>query len=240
MQTRIYESPGIQPEVLAEALQKWFRDHGYETQFVRLTADCFVVQGYQDELWRSVLGVAAALTVEVKTLSSDQIAVKIGAGAWIDKILVAGLGMLATVGTLIFLPLVFTAAWGTWQQTQLDKQVWDAIEQGLPTAVERVFSMLETPCRPVDPLPADWFNPQTGEVYSTRFFERMDSWQQAMADGVIEPAEIEQQSQLVLSLLQELEGTLDDELHGQVGDIFAELAVLQGMQSYTLVSSLIP
>ncbi|WP_287128039.1 hypothetical protein [Candidatus Cyanaurora vandensis] len=235
MQTRIYQSPGIQPDGLAELLAAWFTGHGFETQYLRTAPDCFMVQGYQNDLWRSVLGVAAALTVEVKTLGPDQIAVRVGAGAWVDKILVASLGV------LFFLPLALTAAWGTWQQSQLDKEVWATIEQGLPTAVERVVPMLGFGVpKATTPLPTDWFNPDTGEVYSTRFFERMASWQTAIADGVIESAELEQQNRLVLELLMQLEGSLEDEAHHRLGEVFAELAVLQGMQSYALVANLGP
>ncbi|WP_218082338.1 hypothetical protein [Anthocerotibacter panamensis] len=237
MQSRIYQSPGIQPDVLADVLRDWFLGHDYETQFVRIGPERFLVQAYQDDLWRSVLGVAAALTVEVRTLSVEQIEVRVGAGAWVDKILVAGLGGLGVMFLIPpLLPLVFTAAWGTWQQAQLDKKVWEAIEGSLPTATERVISPVAAMTG--DPLPTDWFDPATGEVYSTRFFERMTSWQEAMADGVIEAAEIEQQSRLVLGMLKELEESLSDEAHGRLGEVFGELAVLQGMQSMVLVSKI--
>jgi hypothetical protein len=180
------------------------------------------------------LGVAAALTIEVNTLSPDQIEVKVGAGAWYDKLTMASLGF------LFFLPLVLiAAAWGTWQQAQLDKKIWEVIESGLPTATEQLLPWNASPL-PDPELPTDWFNPETGEIYSMRFFMRMTSWQQAMADGVIDPVEIAQQSSLVLELLQTLETGLSDEVHNHLGEVFGELIALQAMQSAALVRKLTP
>ncbi len=235
MQQRSYQSPGIQPDLLAMALCQWFQEHDYETRFFCTEAKHLVIQGYRADLWRSVLGNAVALTVEVKILGSDKITVEVKAGAWVDKWVVAGVGVLS----LFLLPLLFTAAWGAWQQSQLDRRIWDVIESNLPTTAERVIfypaPMTEATALS---LPTDWFDPATGEIYSTRFFEQMTSWQQAMADGIIEFSEIEQQNSLVVTLMQDLEITLDDEVHASLGEVFGELAVLQGMQSAALVKIL--
>ncbi len=232
MQLRIYQSPGLQPEELAQFLQRWLADNDYNTQFLRTVDGSMVIKAYQPELWRSVLGVRAALTIEITTLSTDQIEVRVGAGAWIDKLLSTGLGVLS----VFFIPLILTVAWGTWQQSQLDKRIWEVIEAGLPTAAEQVIPMT---VRAASTLPEDWFDPQTGEIYSIRLFERMDSWQNVMADGVIAPEEIMTQRQLVLDLLQKLESELDDETHGILGEAFGELTVLQGMQSYAFIRHLL-
>ena len=60
----------------------------------------------------------------------------------------------------------------------------------------------------------------------------MDSWQQALADGVVEPEEVER----VADMLRALEPKLSDELHEELTGIFYELAVLYGMQSLVEVS----
>jgi hypothetical protein len=221
MSVRIYQSPGLQSDILVDVLCAWFRDHNYETRCFWHESGHFVLQVSQNDLWRTILGVQIGLTLEVYVLSPEKIEIHIGSGV------VAGLGVLS----LFLMPLVL------WQQAQLDRRIWEVIEGNLPTMTEQVILLPSAPTR-TDPLPTDWFNAETGEVYSTHFFERMDSWQQAMADGIIEPAEVEAQSELVRALLHTLEQSLDDSTHSQVGEVFGELAVLQGMQSFELVHRL--
>lgn len=75
-----------------------------------------------------------------------------------------------------------------------------------------------------------WFDPQSNQVLFDRFVERMESWQQAIADGVITSQEIQNQAELVARLLREIEPKLSDELHDKVTRVLYELAVFNEMQ----------
>lgn len=75
-----------------------------------------------------------------------------------------------------------------------------------------------------------WFDPQTTGPSFDRYVEQMASWQAALADGKVEPHEIEAQAERVAALLRALEPKLSDELHEELTTIFYELAVLYGME----------
>lgn len=76
-----------------------------------------------------------------------------------------------------------------------------------------------------------WFEPE-GEP---RSIERLESWQRAIEDGVIEGREVEAQKAHVVALLRELEPLLDDVQHDRVTRVLEELAVLQAMHGVLLV-----
>lgn len=227
MQTRTYQAPGLTAEDLAEKMRLWFAGHEYETQMLRLPEGSLVVQGYRNDIWRVAVGLAAALTVQIKPLPDQSLEVTIGAGAWADKLFVAGIGL------LLFLPLVLPAAWGTWEQYQLDQEVWNVIESALPTGGTPTEQAASKPITPAE-LPASWFNEETNEVYSAQFFQRMESWQRAIADGKIDAAEIQAQGERVTDLLKRVEASVSDEAHAKLTETFSELAVLQGMQAYAI------
>jgi len=65
--------------------------------------------------------------------------------------------------------------------------------------------------------------------------ERLESWQRAIADGIIEPHEVAEQQRRVLALLRELEPMLDDAQHEKVTRVLEELTVLQAMHGTLLV-----
>ena len=227
MQTRTYHAPGLTDEELAEKVRLWFVGKEYETQLLRLPDGSLVVQGYRDDIWRVAVGLAAALTIQIKSLPDQSLEVTIGAGAWADKLFVAGIGL------LLFLPLVLPAAWGTWEQYQLDKEVWQVVESALPTGSTSTEPVASIPLTP-DELPKTWFNEETSEVYSAQFFQRMESWQRAIADGRIDPGEIQAQGERVTSLLKQIESSVSDEAHAKLTETFSELSVLQGMQAYAI------
>jgi hypothetical protein len=228
VQTKTYYAPGLTAQDLAEKMRLWFAGHEYETQLLRLPDGSLVIQGYRDDIWRVAIGLAAALTVQIKSLPDDQsLEVTIGAGAWADKLFVAGIGL------LLFLPLVLPAAWGTWEQYQLDKEVWKVIESALPTGSTSTEQAAPTPATSAE-LPTSWFNEETSELYSAQFFQRMESWQRAVADGRIDPEEIQAQGERVTDLMKRIEASVSDEAHAKLTEAFSELAVLQGMQAYAI------
>lgn len=75
-----------------------------------------------------------------------------------------------------------------------------------------------------------WFDPESSELMFSKYMEQMESWQRALADGVVEPEEVQQQAERVAEMLRALEPKLSDELHEELTQIFYEWAVLQGME----------
>lgn len=75
-----------------------------------------------------------------------------------------------------------------------------------------------------------WFDEQHNELEFEQYVEQMESWQAALADGIVTPEEVHQQTVRVANLLRELEPKLSDEIHAKLTVIFRELAVLYGME----------
>jgi hypothetical protein len=75
-----------------------------------------------------------------------------------------------------------------------------------------------------------WFDEQSNEPLFSKYVEQMESWQRALADGVVQPEEVQQQAERVAKMLRALEPKLSDELHEELTNLFYELAVLYGMQ----------
>lgn len=65
--------------------------------------------------------------------------------------------------------------------------------------------------------------------------ERLESWQRAIEDGIIEPHEVAEQKERLVKLLRELEPMLDDAQHEKVTRVLEEWAVLQAMHGTLLV-----
>jgi hypothetical protein len=59
---------------------------------------------------------------------------------------------------------------------------------------------------------------------------QMESWRDAMADGKIDPEELQQQARRVEKLLRAFEPKLTDAQHKELTKIFYELSVFYGMQ----------
>jgi len=75
-----------------------------------------------------------------------------------------------------------------------------------------------------------WFDPETNEMMFSKYLEQMESWQKALADGVVEAEEVRQQAEKVSEMLRALEPKLSDELHEELTQILYEWAVLQAME----------
>jgi len=75
-----------------------------------------------------------------------------------------------------------------------------------------------------------WFDPETNEAMFSKYIDQMESWQKALADGVVEPEEVKQQAERVAEMLRALEPKLSDELHEELTQVFYEWAVLLGME----------
>ena len=69
----------------------------------------------------------------------------------------------------------------------------------------------------------------------SKSIDRLESWQRAIEDGVIEPHEVVAQRDRLLAMLRELEPLLDDDQHEKVTRVLEEWAVLQAMHGTLLV-----
>lgn len=77
----------------------------------------------------------------------------------------------------------------------------------------------------------DWFD-ENNRMAFDRYYQQMTSWQQAIADGRVDLAEVEGQARRVADGLRALEPTLTDEQHARVTELLGELAVLHAMQTW--------
>ncbi len=62
-------------------------------------------------------------------------------------------------------------------------------------------------------------SPEAARTHASPFsgsIERLESWQRAIADGIIEPHEVAEQKERLVALLRELEPMLDDAQHEKV------------------------
>lgn len=76
-----------------------------------------------------------------------------------------------------------------------------------------------------------WFSEEGDALFFQQYVDRMESWQQAIADGRVTPEEIKAQAERVAALLREIEPLLDDPLHEKVTRLLLELVVLHAMQT---------
>ncbi|AGY59236.1 hypothetical protein [Gloeobacter kilaueensis] len=83
-----------------------------------------------------------------------------------------------------------------------------------------------------------WFDEANGVTRLSEYFQRMESWQQAIADGKITPEEIRDQSSRVIALLKEVEPLVSEPEHQLITETLYEIAVLQAMQASAVASSL--
>jgi len=124
---RIY-STTIPADELARALADHFRQQDFEVQVFRSSEDRTVMQARKESLWRHVLGVAYALTV-VFTPGEGQLSIGLGGHEWVDAAVSGAIGLVAVP------PVLLGTAYGIWKENQLDKQVWQVIDErvGTPT-----------------------------------------------------------------------------------------------------------
>ncbi len=83
----------------------------------------------------------------------------------------------------------------------------------------------------------EWFSDEGDDLFFNRYVERMESWQQALADGVVTLEEIKAQAERVADLLRKVEPMLNDEQHEAVTELLLEMAVLNALQSAYLLQN---
>jgi hypothetical protein len=118
---RIY-STTISAEELAQALAEHFRKQDFEAQVFRSSENRTVMQARKESLWRQLLGVTYALTV-VFTPGDGQLSIGLGGHEWIDAAVSGAIGLVAVP------PVLLGTAYGIWKENQLDKEVWQVIDE---------------------------------------------------------------------------------------------------------------
>src|SRR5262249_37363479 len=118
---RIY-STTVPAEELAQALADHFRSQGFEAQVFRTSGDRTAMQARKESLWRNLLGVAYALTV-VFTPGEGQRSIGLGGHEWVDAAVSGAIGLVAVP------PVLLGTAYGIWKENQLDKEVWQVIDE---------------------------------------------------------------------------------------------------------------
>jgi len=118
---RVYTTT-VPAEELARALADHFRAQGFEAQVFRAGGDRIVMQARKESLWRTLLGVAYALTV-VFTPGEGQLSIGLGGHEWVDAAVSGAIGLVAVP------PVLLGTAYGIWKENQLDKEVWQVIDE---------------------------------------------------------------------------------------------------------------
>ena len=80
------------------------------------------MQARKESLWRNLLGVAYALTV-VLTPGEGQPSIGLGGHEWVDAAVSGMIGLVAVP------PVLLGTAYGIWKENQLDKEVWQMIDE---------------------------------------------------------------------------------------------------------------
>lgn len=123
-ESRTFYASGIDQKDLARMVSGWLQINDFKSQIVALPDGIVAIQARQPESWRSILGMSSALNITFTKKGNDLI-VETDAGKWADKIAVGA------VGAFILHPLLITAAYGAWKQSQLPDKVFEVIEQFL-------------------------------------------------------------------------------------------------------------
>jgi hypothetical protein len=125
---RVYTTT-IPVEERARALANHFRAQEFEAQVFRTSGDRTVMQARKESLWRNLLGVAYALTV-VFTPGEGQLSIGLGGHEWVDS------AISGAIGLVVVPPVLLGTAYGIWKENQLDKEVWQVIDDRVSAPVQ--------------------------------------------------------------------------------------------------------
>jgi hypothetical protein len=118
---RVYTT-AVPADELAQALADHFRAQEFQAQVFRASGDRTVMQARKESLWRTLLGVSYALTV-VFTPGEAQLSIGLGGHEWVDAAVSGAIGLVAVP------PVLLGTAYGIWKENQLDKEVWQVIDE---------------------------------------------------------------------------------------------------------------
>jgi len=87
---------------------------------------------------------------------------------------------------------------------------------------------------------SSWFDEASNEPIINEHAQRLESFLDTMADGVVEEQELLAQEQRLVALMKEIEPQLSDELHEKVTRLLCELTAYDIMQSVYTMQQLKP
>ena len=80
-------------------------------------------------------------------------------------------------------------------------------------------------------LRMNWFDENTKHTVIDEQVEKLASFADAMADGIIERQELERQERSLVAVMQDVEGSLTDEQHAKVTRLLVELSAYNVMRT---------
>ena len=142
---------GLTLEDVAHALEDFLRTKKFlETEGVSQSESSYFIQARQTESWKKFVGMDQAIQVRL-SVYGGMLTVDLGAGRWVDK-----LGA-AVVGSIVFAPLMITAAIGAIDQQKLPQEIFDFVQRytflGKPLDIND-FAPKEEPVQPEAPAQA--------------------------------------------------------------------------------------
>lgn len=78
---------------------------------------------------------------------------------------------------------------------------------------------------------ASWLNDESDFPVIDEMVQKLTSFTQAMADGVVEPRELDEQQRRLTAAMKAVEGQLSDDLHDQVTRVLVEMTAFNIMQT---------
>lgn len=121
-QARFYEVHGLTAQDLGNALAEWFRYQGFEWRTYQEPGGRYTLQIRKQSAGRAIMGLNYALSVSLTPQPDGRMLVELGGADWTDKI-VSG-----AIGVLLVAPLILTAGYGAWQQSELNQRVWEVLD----------------------------------------------------------------------------------------------------------------
>ena len=120
---KVYKLGALTLNDVARELEDYLRfQKNLETEGVAQAENIYFIQARESEGWKKFAGMDKAVQVKL-TAHEDCLTVDVGAGRWVDK-----LGA-ATVGYLVFAPLMITAAIGAIGQDKLPQEIFSFVER---------------------------------------------------------------------------------------------------------------
>ena len=134
---KVYKLGGLTLDDVARELEDYLRfQKNLETEGVAQAENIYFIQARQTDGWKKFAGMDKAVQIKL-TAHEGSLTVDIGAGRWVDK-----LGA-ATVGYLIFAPLMITAAIGAIGQEKLPQEIFDFVERLTMLHGQPVMNIME-------------------------------------------------------------------------------------------------
>ncbi len=113
---------GIDCDDVGRAVEGFLRDRkNLYTEGTKVPEGYFV-QAREETQWKKWTGMDASVQVRIIP-TGDMVNIEVGTGKWVEK---AGI---ATVGMVVFAPLMATAALGAWGQKKLPQEIFAYVEQ---------------------------------------------------------------------------------------------------------------